>query len=333
MFLKITIQRISITFLLATLIQALGLAQMKSTTRDGEGFVFNDSVKIWYKVEGAENSNEIPILLIHGGPGATARPFEKTIGPEIAKVRPVIYMDYRGAGRSDRPKDPAKYSFAILASDAEAIRESLGIEKWVVFGHSNGGTTAITYALKYSSHVAALILCDPLLSPVDLKMNMIHKVALASPDKYEQARAIYKSNESTEVRFGKLLDLIDQKKRDSFQFYDTENSSVLAGYQAELSKEIGKGLMEPALMQGLIASGFFELNAFKSAADLTMPVLLVIGRYDSEIGIDNSMKFALAVPNGYVGIMEHSGHHPYLEETKACGEKIEFFLLKVSVNQ
>jgi proline iminopeptidase len=329
MFLKITIQRILTVFLLATLIQALGLAQMKSTTRDGEGFVVNDSVKIWYKVEGADNSNEIPILLIHGGPGATARPFEKTIGPEIAKVRPVIYMDYRGAGRSDRPKDPAKYSFAILASDAEAIRESLGIEKWVVFGHSNGGATAITYALKYSSHVAALILCDPLLSPVDLEMNMIHKIALAPSDKYEQARAIYKSGESEEVRFGRLLDLIDQKTRDSFQFYNTENSSVLAGYQAELSKEIGKGLMEPALMQGLIASGFFQFDAFKSAADLTIPVLVLIGRYDSEISIDNSMKFALAVPNGYVDMMEHSGHHPYLEETRGCAEKIGSFIVGI----
>jgi pimeloyl-ACP methyl ester carboxylesterase len=93
-------------------------------------------------------------------------------------------MDDRGAGRSDRPKDPAQYSWATLADDAEAIRGHLGIKKWSVFGHSNGGATAITYARRHPAHLAALILCDPLLSPADLEMNMIHKVTRAPADRF-----------------------------------------------------------------------------------------------------------------------------------------------------
>ena len=299
---------------------------------NGEGYVTNDGVKIWYRVEGTSTANSIPLIIIHGGPGCTARPFEKTIGPEIAKARQVIYMDYRGCGRSDRPKDPNKYSFAILASDAEAIRKKLGIEKWSVFGHSNGGATAITYALKYPNSVAALILCCPLLSPTDLEMNMIHKVALTPSDQYEEARAIYKSNESSEVRFDKLLELIDQQTRYKFQYYDPKNNDVLNNMQAELGKEIGKDLMEPALIQGLIANGFFEFDAFKSANDLRMPVLVLLGRYDSEISLDNAMKFALTVPDGYVALLNKSGHHPYLEETQATAQQINSFLLRHSAS-
>jgi proline iminopeptidase len=301
-------------------------AQTKIGLTNGEGFAANDSVRIWYKVESAENKNALSILLIHGGPGATARPFEKTIGPELAKTCSVIYMDYRGAGRSDRLADPGKYSFKILASDADAIRKQLGINKWAVFGHSNGGATAITYATTYTNHVSALILCDPLLSFDDLKMNMVHKVALAPKNKYLQARTIYKSDGSDEERFEKLLDLFDQKTKDSFQFYKTENSEVLGRYQSELAKEINKELMEPALIEGLISSGFFQFDAFKSAQNLTMPVLLLLGRYDSEISIDNAMKFALAVPNGYIEMLNYSGHHPYLEQTKESAERIETFL-------
>lgn len=73
-------------------------SQKQVLKSDSEGFVTNSGVKIWYKVEGTSTSNSIPLVIIHGGPGATARPFEKTIGPEIAKVRQVIYMDYRGSG-------------------------------------------------------------------------------------------------------------------------------------------------------------------------------------------------------------------------------------------
>jgi proline iminopeptidase len=321
-YLKIRFLRASIILLAIVLVVGSLPAQTKSNLTDGEGFVNNDGLKIWYKVDGARGTNTTPLLMIHGGPGATARPFEKTIGPVLAKSRPVIYMDYRGTGRSDRPKDLKKYSFTILASDAEVLHKHLGIGKWAVFGHSNGGATALTYARRDSNHVAAIILCDPLLSPADLEMN----TALAPADKYEQARAIYKSGAGEEERFGRLLDLLDQKTRDSFQFYDPVNSSRYGRIQNELSKEIGKGLMELALIQGLIASGFFQFDAFKSAAQVTMPTLLLLGRYDSEISIDNSMKFALAAPDGYVAVMNRSGHHPYLEETIASGEKIDAFL-------
>lgn len=291
-----------------------------------EGWAVNDGVRIWYRVEGALAPGAEPILLVHGGPGATARPFERTLGPALAADRPVVYLDYRGAGRSDRPADPGRYSFAILASDAEAVRAHLGIARWSVFGHSNGGATAITYALQHPDRVSALVLCDPLLSPADLELNMVHKVALSPRDQYVAARAIYQSAEPSAVKFDRLLELLDQETRYRFQFHDPRDAAVLARLQAELARELGEDLMEPALVEGLVASGFFAFDAFPVAARLTMPVLLVLGRYDSEISIDNAMRFALTVPDGYVAMMERSGHHPYLEETDATARRIRDFL-------
>jgi proline iminopeptidase len=301
-------------------------ASARAPAPSREGYAVNGGVRIWYRVEGGGIPGAIPLLLIHGGPGATARPFERTIGPVFAKDRPVVYMDYRGAGRSDRPASPAQYSFEILASDAEAVRAQLGIERWAVFGHSNGGATAITYARRHPERVSALVLCDPLLSSADLEMNMIHKVALAPADKFLAARTIYKSSETREVRFDRLLDLLDQETRYRFQFHDPRDAAVLARIQAELSTELGKDLMEPALMRGLAASGFFEFDAYSVSPQLTMPALLVLGRYDSEISIDNAMRFALTLPDGYVALMEQSGHHPYLEEPSATAERVHEFL-------
>ncbi|MBN1396682.1 MAG: alpha/beta fold hydrolase [Bacteroidetes bacterium] len=328
----VNIRSVLSIFLLIIVPQLETQSQNQVLNCDREGYVTNSGVRIWYKVEGTSALNSIPLIMIHGGPGATARPFEKTIGPEIAKERQVIYMDNRGSGRSDRPKDPSKYSFAILADDVEAIRKELGIEKLSVFGHSNGGSTAITYALKYPNNVATIILCCPLLSPTDFEMNMVHKVALTPLDQFEQARAIYKSNQSNEVRFVKLLELIDIKTRHKFQYYNPENSAVLDKIQTDLGKEIGKGLMDPELIEGLISNGLFEFNAFNSANELTMPVLFLLGRYDSEISLDNAMKFALTISNGHITLLNNSGHHPYLEETKACMQQINAFLLRHSAN-
>lgn len=321
------------TMVVITVVTLSMWGQTQTPVEKSEGFVTNNGVRIWYKVEGDRTTGVTPLLMIHGGPGATSRPFEKTIGPEIAKIRPVIYMDYRGAGRSDRPTDPSQYSFKLLASDAEAIRVRLKIDRWAVFGHSNGGATALTYALEYPSHSAAVILCNPLLSPTDLEMNMIHKVASAPADKFEQARAVYKSSLTMEERFGGLLDLIDPKTRAELQFFRPAYSDTLSMIQREFSKEIDKNLMEPALMQGLIASGFFQFNAFTSAAGLSMPVLLLLGRYDSETSIENAMKFALTVPDGYIAFLSQSGHHPYLEEKAASAEQVNLFLSNHSDNR
>ena len=296
--------------------------------QDEEGYVANGGVRIWYRVEGARHSSALPILLIHGGPGATARPFEMTVGPELARQRTVVYMDYRGAGRSDRPTDPAQYSFALLASDAEAIRRKLGISRWAVFGHSNGGATAIIYATRFPSSTAALILCDPLLSPLDLDMNMIHKVAFAPPEKFAQARAIYRSDKSNAQKFDELIDLLGQQESYRLQFFDPHDNDVLAGYQNGLERELGKGLMEPALFAGLLASGFFQFDAYALVEKLSMPTLLLLGRFDSEISIDNAMKFAMTLSDGTIAVLEHSGHHPYLEQTRLSAEKVNAFLEK-----
>jgi proline iminopeptidase len=307
------------------LLCVIGSAGAQSPPAAGN-FATNAGVKIWYRVEGAPSAANPPLLMIHGGPGATSRPFEKTIGPLLAKQRQVVYMDYRGAGRSERPSSPAQYSFDLLASDADAVRKQLGFERWYVFGHSNGAATAVTYASQYAQRIAGLVLCSPFLGPLDIEMNLIHKVALAPPDKYREARSIYQSRRTQEQKFNDLLDLIDRRTRYRFQYFDPDSSEVLERIQSELATEIGKDLMTPQLMQGLAASGFFQFDAFKSAARLSMPLLVIAGRADSEISIENAMKFAVSVPDGYVAIMERSGHHPYLEETQATAATITTFL-------
>jgi pimeloyl-ACP methyl ester carboxylesterase len=119
---------------------------------------------------------------------------------------------------------------------------------------------------------------------------------------------------------------MDQRTRDGFQFFDPASAAVLGRLQGELAQELGRGLMEPALIQGLVESGLFEFDAFRSAARIECPVLLLLGLHDSEISVDNAMRFALAVPDGYCAVLDRSGHHPYLEQTAASAERVAAFL-------
>jgi proline iminopeptidase len=297
-----------------------GAAELK----DGEGFAVSKGVKIWYRVEGAARSG-LPILIIHGGPGETARPFERSIGPLLALSRPVVYTDYRGAGRSERPKDPTQYSFAQLADDNEAIREKLGIAAWAVFGHSNGGATAVMYAIRHPKATRALVLCDPLANARDLEINMVHKVLAAPAEDQDKLRALFQSRASTGQRFEKMFDLL----RPGWQramYYDPANGALFDSIQADLKRELGKPLMAPQLMEGLLASGFFAFDAFAHTRELAMPVLVLVGRVDSEISVDNAAALAASLPAGRFFVVEQAGHFPFLEATATTTSAIERFL-------
>lgn len=322
------------TLLISALVSCLASVAPKTalalpSLRDGEGFVLSDGVKIWYRVDGATRRGT-PILIIHGGPGETARPFERTIGPLLALSRPVIYTDYRGAGRSERPPEPAKYSFKQLADDVEAIRNALGIVGWAVFGHSNGGATAITYALQHSAATRALILCDPLLSPRDLEINMAHKVTRAPPAQAKKLRAIFLSRAPLAERFVQMFPAMDPGWQQRLMFYDPRAGAIFDEIQRELSMELGgKRLMTPALFDGLVASGFFAFDAFSSIGRLTTPTLVLVGRVDSELSIDNAALFSASLPAGHFAVIEQAGHFPFLESPGATTAEITRFLQDV----
>ena len=93
------------------------------------------------------NPEGVPAVFIHGGPGGgtTARD-ARFFNPEKYRI---ILIDQRGCGKSTpHLADPdtnidAELSVnttSELIGDIEAIREYLGIEKWVVFGGSWGST-------------------------------------------------------------------------------------------------------------------------------------------------------------------------------------------------
>ena len=62
-----------------------------------EGYVNVTGGKIWYKISSPEINN-VPLLIIHGGPGATHDIFEPL--EKIFNKRPRIFYDQLGSGNS-----------------------------------------------------------------------------------------------------------------------------------------------------------------------------------------------------------------------------------------
>lgn len=102
------------------------------------------------------NPKGVPVVFLHGGPGAGASPTHRRFF-DPAHYR-IIIFDQRGAGRSKPLGELTDNTTGHLIADIEMLREKLGIERWMVFGGSWGSTLAIAYAETHPDRVRALIL-------------------------------------------------------------------------------------------------------------------------------------------------------------------------------
>jgi len=118
-----------------------------------EGFVDANGVMIYYKMLG----RGAPLLIVHGGPGASHDYFLPYLLP-LARRNKVVFIDERGSGRSQKLEDPSGYTIENMVEDVESVRQALGLGKISLMGHSYGGALAQAYALKYQANLTHLIL-------------------------------------------------------------------------------------------------------------------------------------------------------------------------------
>lgn len=106
--------------------------------------------------EQSGNPEGKPAVFLHGGPGGGTDPKHRCFfDPSAYRI---VLFDQRGCGQS-RPHASLEHNTTWdLVADIEALRERLGIERWLVFGGSWGSTLGIAYAEKHPDRVTELVL-------------------------------------------------------------------------------------------------------------------------------------------------------------------------------
>lgn len=93
-----------------------------------------------------------PVLLRSGGHGL--RDYLGSFAADLASQVRVIRMDPRGCGDST---PDGQYDDAVTVQDIEHLRTYLGIERWVVAGHSHGAHQVLRYALSFPERVRGIV--------------------------------------------------------------------------------------------------------------------------------------------------------------------------------
>lgn len=128
-----------------------------------EGFVDSHGVLIYYMTVGQGS----PLMIVHGGPGASHDYFLPYLLPLMRHNR-LVFIDERGSGKSSKCADPKQYTVANMVEDIETVRQALGLGRISLLGHSFGGVLAQAYAFKYQQHLSHLILGSTFASAKEL---------------------------------------------------------------------------------------------------------------------------------------------------------------------
>ncbi|MHB2029650.1 MAG: prolyl aminopeptidase [Acidimicrobiales bacterium] len=145
--------------------------------------------EIYWEVCG--NPRGKPAVVLHGGPGSGCTPrHRRYFDPSLYRV---VLFDQRSSGRSTPhasavTTDLTHNTTAHLLRDIEQLRESLGIESWLVWGFSWGVTLGLLYAQSYPERVSEAVFGSITMTrPIDIHW-LYHEAGRFVPEAWSRFR-------------------------------------------------------------------------------------------------------------------------------------------------
>ncbi len=270
-------------------------------------------------IEESGNPDGIPILYVHGGPGAGAEPrCRRFFDPGDYRI---ILFDQRGAGRSTPHACLDNNHSAALVEDIEAIRKHLGIDQWLLFGGSWGSTLSLLYAEAHPERVSALILRGIFLCrPQDIRWFYQEGASRIFPDAWRAFTSQLPPNcEDNVGAYYELLTGNNELARMAAAKHWSMWEAHCATLRPNTTLEERLGDPHVAMAMARIEAHFFINNGFLEDDQIVrnahrlrgIPGVIIHGRYDMVCPLDNATALAEAWPNGELQIVRDAGHSAF----------------------
>jgi proline iminopeptidase len=267
------------------------------------------------------NKNGIPILFIHGGPGAgCSLDSYKWFDLDIFRV---ILVDQRGCGRSKPLGEIRQNNIDLLVSDFELIRKYLSITKWHLFGGSWGSTLSLYYAIIYPTIILSLTLRGICLMR-DIDINFwFYAPKYNFPDLWDILTLNVPTNKTNKLLEFYSSKLLTTSKYTSwnynFIYYEMAMSNLTKSRRSTTTLDQMKNTDLIYSMSRIECLFFLKcrpkiLENIKVLKDI--PIYIVHGRYDMVCALEGAFTLKKTLPSIQLDIAETSGHSSNEPEIK-----------------
>lgn len=264
------------------------------------------------------NPNGQPALLVHGGPGGGSNPTMRRFhDPSHYRI---ILFDQRGCGRSTPNASLEANTTWHLVADMERLRETLGIERWQLFGGSWGSTLALAYAQAHPERVENLILRGIfLVRRAELEWFYQEGCSWIYPDAFAAFEATIPADERGDMiaaYYRRLTDPDPHVRVAAAKAWSVWEGSTLSLLQdSERIRQFGADAYAIAFARiechYFVNGGFFDTDdqLLADAGRLAgIPGIIVHGRYDVVTPMKNAWDLKNAWPGAELRIVADAGH-------------------------
>ncbi len=162
----------------AGLAAAGGAGEALAAIPQTEGYTAVPGGKIYWRKFGS--GGKTPLLTLHGGPGA-AHNYLLSMAA-LADERPVIFYDQLGCGKADAPADESVYTIQRSVDELETVRQALGLDEVILYGHSWGTLLAIEYLCQGRGKGVEKLVLSGALASIPQAVAGFHRLIDAMPD-------------------------------------------------------------------------------------------------------------------------------------------------------
>lgn len=289
-----------------------------------EGMIDFRGCRVWYGCigEAEEQPGKLPLLCLHGGPGA-GHDYLESLAAIARRGRRVIFYDQLGCGNSDQPDDPSLWNVQLFVEEVDVVRNALGLGQLHLLGHSWGGMLAMEYALTQPVGVASLTVAS---SPVSMRQWVAEANRLREGLPTD-VQAILQHHESAGTTNS------DEYQSAMMEFYRRHVIRVDPMPDA-VARTFAKLELNPQVYQTMNGpSEFHVIGNLKNwdivarLPEIRVPTLVTSGRHDEATPL-----IAETVHQGIRGsewvIFEDSSHMAHVEEADRYMEVLDEFLCR-----
>jgi proline-specific peptidase len=272
---------------------------------------------VWYRRSGS--GERVPLLLLHGGPGAASY-YMEPLAERLAAHRPVVVYDQLGCGRSDRPADTSLWTVDRSVQELEQVRAALGLDRCHLLGQSWGGWLAIDYMARQPEGIVGLVLAS---------------TSASIPQFMAEARRLIEQlpepASSTLISLGERGAYDDPDYLAAVDVFYHRHLCRADPWPEALVKSVEQMDGNPVYLTMNGPTEFDVIGLLRDwdrSADLhriASPTLITVGRYD-ELTPACAQTILEGVPDGRLVVFEESAHIAHLEEGERYAEVVEAFL-------
>jgi class 3 adenylate cyclase/pimeloyl-ACP methyl ester carboxylesterase len=194
---------------------------------------------------------------------------------ELSRDHSLIRYDARGNGLSDR--DVENVSFETMVTDLEAVVEAAGLERFALFGISQGCAVSIAYAVRHPERVTRLVLLG------GYAVGWAKRARTAA-EKEQHAAML------TLVRLG-----WGQENAAFRQLFTSQFVPGATKEQADWFNELQRISTSPeGAARHLIANGDTDVSAL--LGQVTVPTLVMHARDDARVPFEFGRRLAAGIP-------------------------------------